>query len=257
MNKRLIISLATMAFIVPNTYASESYCCCCQQTHIVDTHDSNDDHDDHGDHFEYGAQDTWIFTSGLMQSPINIDADTSIVASTIYDIVLNYDNLIYAVEDTGHAVEAVVTGTATLMNREFNLLQAHFHSPSEHTINGEYFDLEAHFVHSSDNGRLAVIGVLFNVGEANPQLDEILTRLANEDHDVSEFDIMNLLPDNLSYYHYLGSLTTPPLTENVEWYVLENTLEISSEQLEAINVYYINNNRDIQQLNDRTVIYTP
>ncbi|OOB79244.1 MAG: hypothetical protein ATN33_02650 [Epulopiscium sp. Nele67-Bin001] len=193
-----------------------------------------------------------------MQSPIDITTYDAITNNSPTQLLLNYSTTVDDILDTGHAVQVALTGTATLMNREFELLQLHFHSPSEHTIDGEYFDFEAHFVHQAQNGRLAVVGVLFKVGEENVELGEILSRFSNDELSNSDFELnlLNLFPDDQSYYHYTGSLTTPPLTENVEWYVLENSLELSQQQLDEFKLYYDHNSRDIQGLYGRVILYT-
>ncbi|ONI46444.1 hypothetical protein AN641_00090 [Candidatus Epulonipiscioides gigas] len=191
-----------------------------------------------------------------MQSPIDINQDIITFSHTYDEPELNFENKVLKVSDTGHSIELDVDGEALLMNRIFSLDQIHFHSPSEHTINGVYSDVEAHFVHKSEDGRLAVIGVLFNVGEENSAFETMLDEIEDEDlTNGFEMQVSELLPEDLAFYHYIGSLTTPPLSENVEWYVLSEQLEISQEQLDRFNEYYIGNSHDTQDLNNRPVKY--
>ncbi|WP_305768065.1 carbonic anhydrase family protein [Candidatus Epulonipiscium viviparus] len=216
-----------------------------ENLHISDSH-----------HFSYDHQDNWLFETGKMQSPIDIDTSIVELSNTYHDPIFNFDTTVQKVADTGHSIELDLDGESILMNREFDLMQIHFHAPSEHTVDGQYSDLEAHFVHAGEDGRLAVVGVLFNLGEENVAFEELLDEVEDEDLENGfEIAIDTFLPDDLSAYHYIGSLTTPPLAENVEWYILAEQLEISEEQLNRFNKFYKDNNRDIQDLNDRVIKY--
>ena len=210
------------------------------------------------EHLDYGNQDEWTFESGKMQSPINIE--TSAAETMIEDgsLTLDYAEEIIDVIDNGHSIEMEDGGQATIAGRGFELMQFHLHSPSEHTLDGEYFPIELHFVHKAQDGRLAVIAVFFEEGTANAAFQAILDDVkANAETTVASglsLDVAELLPANKSYYHYLGSLTTPPLTENVEWYVMANPVEVSAEQIAAFNEYYEGNNREVQPLGERSVL---
>ena len=201
------------------------------------------------EHLDYGNQDEWTFESGEMQSPINIE--TGAAEAMVEDGSLTLD---YAEE----IIDVVDNGQATIAGRSFELTQFHLHSPSEHTLDGEYFPIELHFVHKAQDGRLAVIAVFFKEGTENAAFQAILDDVqANEESDVASglsLNVAELLPANESYYHYLGSLTTPPLTENVEWYVMANPVEVSAEQIAAFNEYYEGNNREVQPLGERSVL---
>ncbi|HEX5350152.1 MAG TPA: carbonic anhydrase family protein, partial [Trichococcus sp.] len=104
----------------------------------------------------------------------------------------------------------------------------------------------------------AVIAVFFKEGTENAAFQAILDDVkANEEATIASglsLNVAELLPANKSYYHYLGSLTTPPLTENVEWYVMANAVEVSAEQIAAFNEYYQGNNREVQPLGERSVL---
>lgn len=209
--------------------------------------------------FTYLNQDSWHFESGDMQSPINVNTSEILTSSEYGHLKLDYLNSLTYIKDTGHSIQAGVTGTALLGNRTFNLEQVHFHSQSEHTIDGEHSPLEAHFVHKAEDGRLAVVAVLFDLGEENQDFQVILDNFKPEDslqkEDAIDININGLLPENKGYYHYLGSLTTPPLSENVEWYIFTDKVEISEAQLKQFNTYYEGNNRNLQELNHRSVLY--
>ncbi len=159
--------------------------------------------------------------------------------------------------DNGHAVQVDSDSTeAMIRGRHFRLAQFHFHAQSEHTLDGKHFPLEGHFVFKAQDGRLAVIGVMFDKGESNAAaqtvLDDLKPGVAAAQHSI---DIGALLPKQRGYYHYLGSLTTPPLTENVEWYVMPSAVSMSQAQLDAFLARYPRNNRKIQPLNGRPVLH--
>jgi hypothetical protein len=117
--------------------------------------------------------------------------------------------------------------------------------------------MEMHLVHQNEGGQLAVIGVLFNEGEHNPAMDAIWNNLPpdlNTEHSLSQpVDVSRLLPADQSYYHYTGSLTTPPCTEGVMWYVLSTPLMMSRVQLDAFRTIMSNNARPVQPLHQRSV----
>ncbi|WP_306418372.1 carbonic anhydrase [Carnobacterium maltaromaticum] len=187
---------------------------------------------------------------------MNIETSTAVPMVDAGEITINYNDLVIDEVDNGHSIQIDDTGTAVINGRNFDLNQFHFHAKSEHTINSEYFPLEAHFVNKAQNGRLAVLAVLFKEGQANPAFETILQNIKKgEKATVSDpINTSQLFPTNFSYYHYLGSLTTPPLSENVEWYVMEHPVEVSKEQLKTFNTYYDGNNREIQPLNERIIL---
>lgn len=208
-------------------------------------------------HFTYDHQEEWEFVSGKMQSPINI-VTSKLIDYEGTDLALSYDQVGTSIEDNGHSIQVGLRGTAEINDRTFTLSQVHFHAESEHTIDGKHFPLEGHFVHQAQDGRIAVIGVMFAAGEENKAFGQILDAAkANAKGEkgitIDNLDIGQLLPAHLGYYHYLGSLTTPPLTENVEWYILTEPVELSQKQLNEFYKYYDHNHRDIQELNDRKV----
>ncbi|WP_156954913.1 carbonic anhydrase family protein [Carnobacterium funditum] len=209
-------------------------------------------------HLDYENQKEWTFESGEMQSPINIETSNAEIMNEDGSLTLNYLEEAIDVVDNGHSIEIEDGGQALIAGRSFELTQFHLHSPSEHTLDGEHFPIELHFVHKAQDGRLAVIAVFFKEGAGNETFEAILTDVnANEETTVASglrLNVTELLPSNKSYYHYLGSLTTPPLTENVEWYVMENPIEVSAEQIVTFNEYYEGNNREVQPLGERSVL---
>ena len=167
-------------------------------------------------------------------------------------IVLSYASKFDKVVDNGHSIEAEIKGTAEINGRKYTLKQFHFHAPSEHEIDGKQFPLEVHFVNQAQDGRLAVIAAMFQVGKTNQTFQTILNQIDSEQ--AGNFLLSDLLPSDQDYYHYNGSLTTPPLSENVEWYVMKHPVTLSSEQLKAFRNYYDDNNRKIQDTHQRAIL---
>ncbi|WP_445492682.1 carbonic anhydrase [Niallia sp. 03133] len=208
------------------------------------------------EHLDYSDQKDWDFESGDMQSPIDIDLSRTEKMIDDGNLDLKYGSKISYIEDNGHSIQVGGSGPAMIDGRHFEFIQVHFHAQSEHTINGVHYPIEAHFVNSSQDGRIAVIGVFFKEGTENKIFGDILSNIqkGKKNTSVSPINLKSMLPENNSYYHYLGSLTTPPLNENVEWYVMSTPIEVSKIQIEEFNQYYDSNNRDIQKLNDRHVL---
>ena len=209
------------------------------------------------DHFDYQHQSEWHAVHDAFQSPIDIHtADAVAVDEDEPDAVQpHYGMLAGMVVDTGHALQVNVPGgDAKIRGRRFALRQFHLHAHSEHTIDGKLFPAEVHLVHVAKDGRMAVIGVMLEEGAANPALGAVLKAARKgEAHEVPAIRPADLLPKSDAYYHYLGSLTTPPLTENVEWYVLKQPITASPAQLDALHSFYADNFRERQPLEGRVV----
>ena len=146
----------------------------------------------------------------------------------------------------------------TFADRTYELKQFHFHTPSEHTLDGMHFPMEMHLVHASESGELAVYGVFFLRGEHNPMFDPIVQNLpagpGDEVHvEGVAVDLADMLPETADCYSYSGSLTTPPCSEGVSWFVAMDPIEMSAEQIEAFTCRLRQNNRPPQPLNDRVV----
>ena len=141
----------------------------------------------------------------------------------------------------------------------FELLQFHFHAPSENHINGQSYPLEAHFVHADKNGNLAVVAVMFEQSAANSGLNKawsMMPKVSGEKHELSDtVSADELLPKNRDYYRFNGSLTTPPCSEGVRWLVMKDVVTASNEQLDALSgVLSEPNNRPLQAINARIVL---
>lgn len=190
---------------------------------------------------------------GTQQSPVNLAADDEAQQASIE---LDYAAAQGTLMDTGHGVQVNVEGgTMTIDGKAFALKQFHFHTPSEHTLDGQSYPAEVHLVHAADDGELAVLGIFYESGNANEFLAPVWEQMGSKE-DIQtaapmELNVANMLPSDRVTYTYSGSLTTPPCSQNVRWHVMEETLTMSSQQLDALTSIYDENNRPIQPLNDR------
>jgi carbonic anhydrase len=224
----------------------------------------------HGPHWGYqGAEgaDNWgklhpdfaLCSSGKNQSPIDItntlDADTPA-------ITFNYAANGTEVINNGHTIQVNFAAGSSISLRgvTYQLKQFHFHSPSENLIDGKSYPLEGHLVHADDKGNLAVIGIMFDLGEANPVLAATWANMPNK-ADTKQalstpLNASGLLPSNQDYYRFNGSLTTPPCSEGVTWIVMKETMTASQAQInQFVGVLgHTANNRPVQPINARPVL---
>jgi carbonic anhydrase len=137
-------------------------------------------------------------------------------------------------------------------------MQFHFHHPSEHTINGASFPMEVHFVHANAAGNLAVMGVLMTAGKVNRVFNTIVLTMPNREGPAikadSRIDSNAFLPSKRSYYRYEGSLTTPPCTETVNWFVLTESIQVAEADINSFTQLYPMNARPVQKDNRRFVL---
>ncbi|OLS37162.1 carbonic anhydrase [Alkalihalophilus pseudofirmus] len=196
---------------------------------------------------------------GSEQSPINIDLAEMEESQQIEEIDIQYEPASFSLVNNGHTIQknAVDENNAiTLDGQEYQLVQFHFHTPSEHQFNGEHFDMELHLVHQDINGNLAVLGVMIEEGAENEELAPAWGELPEEEteNDIAleePINLQNLLPEDQSSFHYNGSLTTPPCTEEVKWIVFKEPIQKSAEQIQAFQEIYEENHRPVQPLNER------
>lgn len=197
-------------------------------------------------------------SNGRMQSPIDIKGAKK---SDLPPLKTNYQSVALNIIDNGHTVQInyPAGSTLTVGNKTYTLKQFHFHHPAEEEINGKKYDLVAHLVHADADGHLAVIAVLFKKGAASPALDPLWKNIPAEKEkavDVTSVSVnaKDLLPADLGYYTFQGSLTAPPCSEGVTWYVLKTHVTLSEAQLEAFAKLYPHNARPIQPTNGREIL---
>jgi carbonic anhydrase len=206
--------------------------------------------------------------SGEEQSPIDLTGpEIASLPDVVLDVpsdqevaVLNQEGVVSAL-DNGHTVQ-INAGSGEVLEvggEEYSLVQFHFHAPSEHTLDGQHFPMEMHFVHQAEDGALAVVGAFVEEGPENPSFATIWERLAAEPGTEStvqipsEFGQHLLTGDPTGVYHYVGSLTTPPCSEGVSWYLRRTPTGLSASQIAAFTAVYDHNNRPVQPLNARTL----
>jgi len=196
---------------------------------------------------------------GKIQTPIDIVPNKDV---DLPPLKIDYKSASTTLIDNGHTVQVNVAkgSTLTIDGDKYRLIQFHFHVPSENNIEGDAFPLEAHFVHSTDDGKLAVVGVMFEEGDENPILKKIwnhfpsLKRGEEKPCELDAKEISSLLPEKRDYYRFMGSLTTPPCSEGVKWHLFKTPSTVSKEQIvQFFSLFGAPNNRPIQPRNGRTI----
>ncbi|MCW9048439.1 MAG: carbonic anhydrase family protein [Gammaproteobacteria bacterium] len=199
-----------------------------------------------------------IACSGNNQSPINL---SGFIESELTPITFNYKKAGDEILNNGHTVQVNYKKGSHIQieGQTFELLQFHFHAPSENVINGKSYPMEAHFVHADIKGNLAVIAVMFEKGAENKGLKNAWSKMPEEAGDKHSLTTVmsanDLLPENRDYYRFNGSLTTPPCTEGVRWFVMKNTVSASDKQISSFShVLHEANNRPLQNVNARVIL---
>ena len=193
---------------------------------------------------------------GERQSPIDIRDGIPVELDPIQ---FDYKLSAFRVIDNGHTVQVNVEpgNRITVNGRRYELVQFHFHRPSEERLNGRQFDMVAHLVHKDLEGKLAVVAVLIEEGKAHPVVQQVWNNLPLEKHTeqsgLQGIDLMQLLPGDRRYATYMGSLTTPPCTEGVLWMVIKQPVSVSAQQIAIFSRLYPMNARPVQPLRDRLI----
>jgi len=227
--------------------------------------------EEHAKHWSYsgangpdhwGAEDPAFATcsNGTRQSPIDIETAT---VAKLPAIEFAYKPFPLTVTDTHHSFQVNVpqaSGGITVGADHYDLVQFHFHRPSEEVMHGKHYAMVAHLVHKNDKGELAVVAVLIHGGEANaflkPVFDNFPAAGTESKTAETDVDLMQLLPAKRGYYTFDGSLTTPPCTEHVRWFVLKQSVDASKEQIGQFAARYPHNARPAQPLNARNIEQT-
>ena len=195
--------------------------------------------------------------SGSRQSPIDI---RNPVVSDIEPIQFHYEDAPLKVSNNGHTIQVDYAPGSFILHggARYELLQFHFHTPSEERINGRAFDMVAHLVHKSAQGKLAVVAVLLTAGKEQAMLQQVWNAMPGTANRTRErldvaINAKSLLPADPAFYSFMGSLTTPPCTEGVQWLVMKTPVEISREQIGHFAALYPMNARPLQAQNDRLI----
>ena len=228
----------------------------------------------HGTHWGYtghGSPEHWseldpkffMCKAGSNQSPIDLVSSAVVTTTDGLDpIKFNYTTRASAVINNGHTIKVDVKDGSSIEidGIIFDLKQFHFHTPSENMIEGKHFPLEAHFVHASKDGKLAVIAVMFEDGAENEDLKKIWAKMPTHVDKTAGCGlpsdmIKDILPKNKAYYRFDGSLTTPPCSEGVRWFVMQEYSHISKAQVKQFaDLMHGHDNRPIQPLNARKIL---
>ena len=223
--------------------------------------------DGHSPHWSYdgsGGPEAWARLnpefakcgSGQRQSPIDIRGGIKV---DLDPVQFDYKPTGFGVLDTGRTVQVNVGSgnTIEVQGRRYELVQFHFHRPSEERIDGRQFDMVAHLVHKDPEGRLAVVAVLLDRGSAHAVVQQVWNNLPLEKGEQLDarmpIDLSALLPADKRYYTYMGSLTTPPCSEGVLWMVMQQPVTISQSQINIFAKLYPMNARPIQSAAGRLI----
>jgi carbonic anhydrase len=218
--------------------------------------------------------------SGKRQSPVNIMSE---VPADLYSLDFQYQPVPLRVVNNGHTLQAnynsadsqatvqigdqaypiksksVYNSIMMLGDVPYSLLQFHFHTPSEHARQGQRYPMEVHLVHQSADGNLAVVGIFIRRGNENSTLAKLLGNVSstvNKENVIQSIKInaADLLPDDRARFHYYGSLTTPPCSENVNWFVMKDPIEASANQINQFENLIGKNARPLQRMYWRSML---
>jgi len=237
-------------------------------TKAMDAHNASD----HKAHWSYAGETApryWgelspefaTCKSGKNQSPIDLRDVSALGTQGLASLDIVYKAVPLKIINNGHSVQVnyPLGSYIKVGGHRYELLQYHFHTPSEHYKEGFAYPMEMHFVHKDGDGNLAVMGVLFQEGERNPNLDGLLKRLPKEVNKQEIFNDLklnpvNFIPANTEFYKYSGSLTTPPCSEGVYWMVFKQPIEASAEQIMKMNELMGENARPVQPMFSRDLL---
>ncbi|MCK5720157.1 MAG: carbonic anhydrase family protein [Thiomargarita sp.] len=191
---------------------------------------------------------------GKSQSPIDI---VDAVTTDLPILEFNYQPTQLITQENKHTlhIDAEKAGYLKVGSNNYQLVQFHFHTPSEEAIAGKTADMVIHLVHQNIQGQLAVVALLLKVAtEDNPFINTLWQALKQAESDNVEIDLNQLLPEDKNYYSFDGSLTTPPCTEGVKWLVMKQAISLSANQLAQYCAIYPSNVRPLQPLNGRQIL---
>ena len=203
-----------------------------------------------------------LCNAGKQQSPVDIEraekADLPLLRFEYKSGPLKYlINNGYAIRVNYHA-DSQAGNSLLVGDTRYQLTQFHFHHPSEEYFHGKPYEMAIHLMHQSSDGKIAGVTVFLRAGRTNATIQKIWDHMpATKGNEIEvpgvEINPGDLLPTDLAYYMYIGSLTAPPCTEGVTWFVLKNPVEISPQQISAYKKLYSHNVRPVQPLNGRIV----
>lgn len=199
-------------------------------------------------------------SAGKQQSPVDIPATAAVNPPRLH---FSYRPSALTIVNNGHTIQVNYDQGSTLQvdGAAYPLVQFHLHALSEHTLNGAHTAMELHLVHKDSQDRIAVVGVMIKEGAYNAAYEPVLAHMPAEEGEPAAIagvtvNAAALLPAQQSFYRYDGSLTTPPCSEGVTWFVMAEPVELSPAQIAAFEALYDHNYRPVQPLNGRTFLLT-
>ncbi|MFH7244512.1 MAG: carbonic anhydrase [Spirulina sp.] len=215
------------------------------------------------DHWGELSPEFQVCGLGREQSPIDLNYP---ISADLSPLTLAYQPVPLKLLNNGHTIQVNIAGdsdnggnTLDLDGKPYTLKQFHFHHPSEHTVAGAAFPMEIHFVHTHEDGSIAVLGVFIKEGAENPVLRPIWEAMPSHESEVltvrnATINPSDLLPSEGDTFRYFGSLTTPPCSEIVSWLVFQRPIEASRAQIERFSLIFAHNARPVQPQNRRILL---
>jgi carbonic anhydrase len=204
---------------------------------------------------------------GAAQSPINILTASAVHRDHATAVHYTHAEAL-CVKNKGHTVEVAFPPGSTLDydGKTYGLSQLHFHTPSEHQLDGVTYPMELHIVHVREGQapgappEYLVVAIFYRMGTQSAFIQSFLDAVPQQGGTEADLSNAHVFVDQLlpsgklpKHFHYRGSLTTPPYTETVEWLVLEGTRDASPAQIARINSVEGDNARHVHALHARTV----
>lgn len=227
----------------------------CEKTIIVQIEQAHWDYE-HPDWQQIG----YTSCGGNAQSPIDVVTGDAIEVEELPLVDTHYQNFQMKIVDNGHAIQVMPNNgeNYVLYNGvRYNFAQFHFHNVSEHQLDGNHEDMEMHIVHSDDFGNLLVLALMIEPSAANPFLQAVLDNVPDEKKKevitTVNLNLADIMPADLSYFTYYGSLTTPPCTASVQFVLFKSKVSASATQINDFAGHYDHNYRPVQPLNNRFV----
>lgn len=240
--------------VIYSVFILSAFHVCAQEDNV---HNNKDEEVHWLDYWENLDSDCSVCKNSGTQSPINISGcrkgDLDCLEFSYMETPLKIINNGYTIK-----VEYERGSTVTIDKKEFTLLEFHFHHPSEHKISGDSYDMEMHLVHQNESKGFAVVSVFIKEGKHNDTIETIWKNIfegIDKENKLIPITINAeaLLPDDRTYYYYYGSLTTPPCSQGVSWYIFKSPIETSKAQIKKFESVIGFNARPIQPLNYRLI----
>jgi carbonic anhydrase len=197
---------------------------------------------------------------GERQSPIDIP-DAEVRKGDLPPLLFNYKPSPLRIIDDGHTirVDYAPGSFLTVSGNRYQLVSFDFHKPSQYKVSGKEHEMEVDLTHEGKDGKLAIVAVFLDPGQSNPLVKTLwsnLPRVKDKEHVVPSVTInaYGLLPESKDHYTLAGSLTTPPCTENVTWYVLKTPVQLSADQIARFARLYPMNARPVERINERDLV---